>query len=232
MTKDTGNIDGHQAAEDQHTDSDGCMNNGAEQPNKDEAEARQAIEAVRKFANENEDEDSGEFSIKSIIGGDFLMSKFIIHQVVFVIFCVLLMIFYTGNRYDSQQDTIMIDSLRTELQNVKYNVLTQSSELMNLIRQSNVEERLRHTKDSLLHNSVTPPFLIKMNEDDEEEEAAPTETREVVIGEAPIPVSGEEEDNHDETENKAEEKKESEAEEETESKDKAASAHDNNKKSE
>ena len=89
------------------------------------------------------------------------MSKFMVKQIMFVMFCVLLMILYTGNRYDSQQDAILIDSLRGRLQEVKYNVLTQSSELMNLTRQSNVEKTLRATSDSLLHNSITPPFLIK-----------------------------------------------------------------------
>ena len=123
-------------------------------------EEQEAIEAIRKFTDENQD-DLGEISIKSILGGDFLMSKFMVKQIMFVMFCVLLMIIYTGNRYDSQQDTILIDSLRGRLQEVKYNVLTQSSELMNLTRQSNVEKSLRGTPDSLLHNSITPPFLIR-----------------------------------------------------------------------
>ena len=114
-------------------------------------EEQEAIEAIRKFTDENQD-DLGEISIKSILGGDFLMSKFMVKQIMFVMFCVLLMIIYTGNRYDSQQDTILIDSLRGRLQEVKYNVLTQSSELMNLTRQSNVEKALRGTPDSLLHN--------------------------------------------------------------------------------
>ena len=132
-------------------------------------EAKEAMEAMRKFTAEDEDE-MGEISIKSILGGDFLMSKFVIKQIMFVIFCVALMILYTANRYDSQQDAILIDSLRNHLQDVKYTVLTQSSELMNLVRQSNVEKKLRTTDDSLLHNSITPPFLIKMGDDEEEEE--------------------------------------------------------------
>lgn len=138
-------------------------------------EEREAIEAIRKFTDEDED-DIGEISVKSILGGDFLMSKFMVKQIMFVMFCVLLMILYTGNRYDSQQDAILIDSLRGRLQEVKYNVLTQSSELMNLTRQSNVEKALRATSDSLLHNSITPPFLIKKgdgsgsSEDDAPEE--------------------------------------------------------------
>ena len=126
-------------------------------------EEQEAIEAIRKFTNEDED-DLGEISVKSILGGDFLMSKFMVKQIMFVMFCVLLMILYTGNRYDSQQDAILIDSLRGRLQEVKYNVLTQSSELMNLTRQSNVEKMLKSTPDSLLHNSITPPYLIKQND--------------------------------------------------------------------
>ncbi len=132
-------------------------------------EEQEAIEAIRKFTNEDDD-NLGEISVKSILGGDFLMSKFMIKQIMFVMFCVLLMILYTGNRYDSQQDTILIDSLRGRLQEVKYNVLTQSSELMNLTRQSNVEKSLRGTPDSLLHNSITPPFLIKKTDGSESTE--------------------------------------------------------------
>ena len=124
------------------------------------SEDQEAVEAMRKFTDEDNDDDM-DFSVKSILGGDFLMSKFMMKQVVFVMFCVALMIIYTGNRYDSQQDAILIDSLRVRLQEVKYNVLTQSSELMNLTRQSNVERMLRTTGDSTLHNSITPPYLIK-----------------------------------------------------------------------
>jgi len=87
-----------------------------------------------------------------------------------VMFCVMLTIIYTGNRYDSQQDAILIDSLRGRLQEVKYNVLTQSSELMNLTRQSNVEKRLKGTPDSVLHTSITPPFLIKSGDGQRVEE--------------------------------------------------------------
>ncbi|MBR2153109.1 MAG: hypothetical protein IJ901_00615 [Bacteroidaceae bacterium] len=127
----------------------------------DETEAEEAVEAIKKFTNEEDDNDMGELSLRSVLGGDVLGSKFFLKQVVFVMFCVVLMLLYTGNRYASQQDAILIDSLRQDLQNVKYNVMTQSSELMNLTRQSNVEKMLRTTKDSVLQNPVTPPFLIR-----------------------------------------------------------------------
>lgn len=144
-------------------------------------EDQEAIEAIKKFTDED---DMGEISIKSILGGDFLMSKLVVKQVIFVMFCVVLMIVYTGNRYSSQQDAILIDSLRSHLQDVKYNVLTQSSELMNLMRQSSVEKALRNTKDSILQNPITPPYLIKLN--DNRRTAAETEIKEVLVDSAEI----------------------------------------------
>lgn len=152
-------------------------------------EEQEAIEAIRKFTDEDSD-DLGDISVKSILGGDFLTSRFMIKQILFVMFCVVLMLLYTGNRYDSQQDAILIDSLRGRLQEVKYNVLTQSSELMNLTRQSNVEKMLKGTPDSLLHNPITPPYLVKSGDERTEEKEA--KMAEVLVA-TPEPV-GEEED--------------------------------------
>jgi len=131
------------------------------QAEQDKKEQREAIEALKKFTDE--EDDMGELSLRSVLGGDILQSRFIRKQVIFIMFCVLLTLFYTGNRYSSQQDAITIDSLRTELQKVKYNVLTQSSELMNISRQSNVERRLKQTKDSVLETPITPPYLIRQD---------------------------------------------------------------------
>lgn len=122
----------------------------------------EAIEAIKKFTDE--EDGIGEFSLKSILGGDILQSKFVVKQIMWFLFVAFLMIVYTGNRYSSQQDIIKIDELRGELQDVKYNVLTQSSELMNLSRQSNVERVLKTTPDSLLHTPVLPPYLIRTND--------------------------------------------------------------------
>lgn len=123
------------------------------------SEKKEAIEVIKKYTNE--DDDMGELSLRAILGGDILQSKFIRNQVLFVMFCVGLTLLYTGNRYASQQDAIVIDSLRAKLLDTRYNVLTQNSELMNLTRQSNVEKALRHSKDSLLKEPTTPPYLIK-----------------------------------------------------------------------
>lgn len=123
------------------------------------AEENEAIDAINKFTDE--DDEKEEISFKSIFGGDILKSRFMMKQVVWFMFVVVLMIIYTGNRYSAQQDIITISELREELQEMKYKVLTQSSELMNKTRQSNIEMYLKQTNDSTLVNPTSPPFLIR-----------------------------------------------------------------------
>jgi hypothetical protein len=119
-------------------------------------------EAIKRYVEDEEDEDEfGEISLKSILGGDILQSKFFVRQVIFVLFVVALMLAYTANRYNSQQEIITIDSLKLKLQEERYNVLTQSSELLNLSRQSNIEVKLKENGDSALVNPTTPPFEVK-----------------------------------------------------------------------
>lgn len=123
----------------------------------EEKEEAEAIEAIKKYT----EEDLGRVTLGTIFGGDILQSKFFRSLVLWFIMVAMLMLVYTYNRYQSQQDIITIDNLKTELQAVKYNVLTQSSELMNLSRQSNVEKYLKATNDSMLKNPTTPPYLIR-----------------------------------------------------------------------
>lgn len=127
-----------------------------------EAEQQEAREVIEKLTSEDIEEDEfGDISIKSIFGGDILKSRFVMKQIAWFIFVVILMIIYTANRYSAQQDIIRISELREELQEMKYKVLTQSSELMNRSRQSNVENYLKQTNDSTLVNPTSPPYLVK-----------------------------------------------------------------------
>ena len=107
---------------------------------------KEAEETV--VADENYDEDV-ELSLRTIIGGDFLRSRIFISQVGYMMYIVLLIVIYTWNRYEYQDDILLEDALRKELKDVKYNVLTQSSELMNYLRQSNVEQVIKQMKESL-----------------------------------------------------------------------------------
>ena len=132
------------------------------QEKEEEELAASEKEAIKRYVEDEEDEDEfGEISLKSILGGDILQSKFFLRQVAFVMFVVVLMLFYTANRYNSQQEIITIDSLKLKLQEERYNVLTQSGELRNLSRQSNIELKLKENGDSALVNPTTPPFEVK-----------------------------------------------------------------------
>lgn len=121
-------------------------------------------EVVKRYVDEEEDDELGEISFKSFLGGDLLGSRFFQRQVIFILFVAFLMIVYTGNRYSSQQEIITIDSLKEQLQRERYNVLTQSSELLNLSRQSNIERTLRANGDSAIVNPTTPPYEIIADE--------------------------------------------------------------------
>lgn len=122
------------------------------------------MEAIKRFTDDDdEDDDDDEFeqiSFKSILGGDILQSKFVLTKILFIMFCVGLMLIYTGNRYGSLQDIITIDSLSNTLNKVHYETMTQSSELLNLSRQSNVERKLSEFGDTMMLNNNTPPFAL------------------------------------------------------------------------
>lgn len=132
---------------------------------KAQAEVDAATDAADEEADSEEhtpDEERVDWGsiLRSLVNGDFLRNPFVRRQVLFVMFVVLLVLLYTGNRYSSQQEIILIDSLKVAAQQEQYNVLTQSSELLNLMRQSNIEQTLKAHGDSSLINPIAPPFEI------------------------------------------------------------------------
>ncbi|MDR0938668.1 MAG: hypothetical protein LBN29_04825 [Mediterranea sp.] len=99
-------------------------------------------------------------SLKSILGGDILATDFFRRQAKLLVLIMVLIIFYIHNRYASQQQQIEIDHLKRELTDIKYDALTRSSELMEMSRQSHIEEYISN-KGSELRTPTSPPYLIK-----------------------------------------------------------------------
>lgn len=131
-----------------------------EQERKERKEQKEAIEAIKRFTDDEDEDEFGRVSFKTVMGGDILQSKFFLNQVIFIIFCVILLLLYTGNRYSSLQDIIRIDSLNAKFTKIHYEVLTQSSKLLNKQRQSNVEAKLLQVGDTTMINNNTPPFAL------------------------------------------------------------------------
>ena len=102
---------------------------------------------------------------KNIIGGDILATDFFRRQTKLIVLIMILVLFYIHNRYACQQQMILIDKLKKDLTDIKYDALTRSSELMERSRQSRIEEYIA-TKNSDLQTLTNPPYLIK--EDDEQ----------------------------------------------------------------
>lgn len=100
---------------------------------------------------------------KNIIGGDILAADFFRRQTKLIVLIMILILFYIHNRYACQQQMILIDKLKKDLIDIKYDALTRSSELMERSRQSRIEEYIA-TKNSDLQTSTNPPYLIRDND--------------------------------------------------------------------
>lgn len=84
-----------------------------------------------------------------------------------IVLCAFFAIIYITNRYSSEQEIIEIEKLKTELTDMRYRALTRSSELTVKTRQSQVEQSLKMTGDSVLESPKEPPYIIKSNRREE-----------------------------------------------------------------
>jgi hypothetical protein len=117
-------------------------------------------ESTNKPKEERPKKTKGRTSLKSILGGDILATDFFRRQAKLMVLLMVLIIFYIHNRYASQQQQIEIDKLKKELTDIKYDALTRSSELMEMSRQSRIEEYIT-SKGIDLQTPTSPPYLIK-----------------------------------------------------------------------
>jgi hypothetical protein len=99
-------------------------------------------------------------SFKSWFDGDMLLSPFLQRQLGLFLLIAALIIVYVSNRYAFQQELVQIQNLRSELNDVKYEALARSSELMEKSRESNIQ-RFIVERGSQLQMSTRPPVVIK-----------------------------------------------------------------------
>lgn len=135
------------------------------QPEKPEEETLSPLKA---FTETESVEEGTNVSLREILGGDILTADWLRRQMGLIVLCVFFAIIYITNRYSAEQELIEIERLKTELTEVKYRALTRSSELTVKTRQSQVEQSLRTTPDSVLQAPKAPPFLIKKPKVEEE----------------------------------------------------------------
>lgn len=135
-----------------------------EEPSRAEEELPSLQEALKEQAREDEAAQSATFTLRQILGGDFLTAQMLRRQIGVILLCVVFIIIYISNRYSCQKKMLEIDKLNVELQDAKYKSLSSASELTERCRESNVLERLKTNKDSLLKIPAQPPFIIEVPE--------------------------------------------------------------------
>lgn len=127
-------------------------------------EGKSLADVIRERANEVERRPLGSLTLKSIVGGDILATTAVRKQIGVIMLIVLFMLIYISDRYSCQQSLIQIDKLNEELNDAKAKALSSSSKLTEKSRESRVLEMLQACKDSTLHISTQPPYIINIPE--------------------------------------------------------------------
>ena len=127
-----------------------------------EVKAIDKLKELKSKVSEDEQTPVGALTLRKILGGDILSAMSVRRQVWLILLVVLFTVFYGAFRYQCQQDMIKISQLENELKDAKYRALSSSSTLTERCRESQVLEVLRQNKDSVLHASDQPPYIINV----------------------------------------------------------------------
>ena len=98
--------------------------------------------------------------IKSWFDGDMLLSPLLQRHLGLFLLVFVLIIAYVSNRYAFQREQVEIKQLRDELNDVKYEALARSSELMEKSRESNIQRFIKE-QGSELQIPTKAPVIIK-----------------------------------------------------------------------
>lgn len=140
-------------------------NNDSNNDTDDEREEGKSLaDVIRERANEVERRPLASLNLKSIVGGDILATAAVRKQIGVILLIVFFMLVYISDRYSCQQSLIQIDKLNEELNDAKAKALSSSSKLTEKSRESRVLEMLQACKDSTLHISTQPPYIINIPE--------------------------------------------------------------------
>lgn len=94
-----------------------------------------------------------------ILGGEFLTREGIVRQWKLILLIVGLTFFYISNRYTCLQKISEINKLKNDLNDLKYESLTRSTELMSKTKQSQIRKMIGE-RGVELDFSNQPPYVI------------------------------------------------------------------------
>ncbi len=147
-----------------NNDNDKNNNDSNNDTDNEREEGKSLADVIRERANEVERRPLASLTLKSIVGGDILATTAVRKQIGVILLIVFFMLVYISDRYSCQQSLIQIDKLNEELNDAKAKALSSSSKLTEKSRESRVLEMLQACKDSTLHISTQPPYIINIPE--------------------------------------------------------------------
>jgi len=127
-------------------------------------QTKKTLRKIKENAKEEDPKFSSTMNLRTILGGDFLTAQMVRHHIGIIVLIVVFAIVYVAFRYQCQQDMIAIDKMEKELLDAKYKALSSNSTLTEKCRESHVLDALKNNKDSLLHVSDQPPYIINVPE--------------------------------------------------------------------
>ncbi|MFW9596538.1 MAG: FtsL-like putative cell division protein [Paludibacter sp.] len=107
-------------------------------------------------------------TLRDIINGNILTKKFLKKQYPLLIMIAILAFLYVDNRYYCEKQLSKVLKLKRELQDIKYESLTLSAELMETSRQSSIRKMVKE-RGLTLKESSTPPVVIDLNKETKQE---------------------------------------------------------------
>ena len=128
------------------------------------AQTKKTLQKIKENAREEDPKFSSSMTLRTILGGDFLTAQMVRHHIGIIVLIVVFAIVYVAFRYQCQQDMIAIDKMEKELLDAKYKALSSNSTLTEQCRESHVLDALKNNKDSVLHISDQPPYIINVPE--------------------------------------------------------------------
>lgn len=100
-------------------------------------------------------------NLKAWLDGDVLLSPLLQRHLGLIVLIFALSIAYISNRYAFQQEQVEIQRLRTQLNDVKYEALARSSELMEKSRESSIQRFIKEQGSELIIPIQAPVELKK-----------------------------------------------------------------------
>ncbi|MCD7713341.1 MAG: hypothetical protein LUI08_00185 [Prevotella sp.] len=134
------------------------------EPSPEPSDAPSLMQMIKEQVSEDDTPAGSNFSLRKIIGGEFLTAEIVRRQIWVVLLVALFLVIYIAEDYSYKKYIIEIDRLNTQLKAAKYRALSVESDLTEHTRESRIIELLHVNGDSLLERSALPPYIIDVPE--------------------------------------------------------------------